>query len=66
MAIKIVQAVREPIMVQEHALHVTAGIGIAIYPINGTDDARELMRKADMAMYAAKEEGRNGYRFYHG
>ena len=43
---------------------VTTSIGIAIYPVDGLDDATGLMKKADMAMYSAKGAGRNGYRFF--
>ena len=42
---------------------VTASMGMAFYPEDGTD-ATELMRLADFAMYAAKEAGRNAYRFF--
>lgn len=61
---KIIGALGQPISVKDHELLITTSIGIAIFPVNGTDDAQELMKKADTAMYAAKEAGRNGYRFY--
>jgi diguanylate cyclase (GGDEF)-like protein len=51
-------------VVGDHHLNVGVSIGIAIYPVDGTDNIQELMKKADMAMYAAKESGRNNYRFY--
>src|SRR4029079_9176861 len=38
-------------------------IGIAMYPANGAD-AQTLTKNADMAMYLAKEDGKNGYRFF--
>lgn len=60
---KILKALSAPFSVRTHELRVSASIGIAVYPVNGTDDAQELMKRADMAMYAAKEAGRNGYRF---
>lgn len=60
---KIIGTLRQPIFVKGHELQITTSIGIAIFPVNGTDDAQELMKKADTAMYAAKEAGRNGYRF---
>jgi len=62
---KIINVINEPVSVQEYNLHITTSIGIAIYPVNGTDDARELMKKADMAMYEVKNEGKNGFKFYH-
>jgi len=61
---KIIDALGQPISVNGHELQITTSIGIAIFPVNGTDDAQELMKKADKAMYAVKEAGRNGYRFY--
>lgn len=44
-------------------LHVTASVGIALYPSDG-DNERELMAHADAAMYHTKENGRNGYTFF--
>jgi EAL domain-containing protein (putative c-di-GMP-specific phosphodiesterase class I) len=46
-----------------HECHTTASIGIAMYPANGAD-AQTLTKNADMAMYLAKEDGKNGYRFF--
>jgi diguanylate cyclase (GGDEF)-like protein len=60
---KIIGTLGQPISVKGHELQITTSIGIAIFPVNGTDDAQELMKKADAAMYEAKEGGRNGYRF---
>jgi diguanylate cyclase (GGDEF)-like protein len=61
---KVIAAFDAPFPVAGQELRVTTSIGIAIYPIDGADDVDELMKKADMAMYRAKEAGRNGYRFY--
>ncbi len=44
-------------------MHITASIGISISPRDG-DDMNELMRRADVAMYWIKENGRNGYKVY--
>jgi diguanylate cyclase (GGDEF)-like protein len=63
-AAKMVNALNEPVAVNEHRMHVTTSIGIAVYPVDGADDVQELMRKADTAMYAAKAQGRNRYCFY--
>lgn len=63
---KILGSLKEPLLVGERQLEVTTSIGISIYPVDGTDDALELMKKADIAMYAAKQAGRNAYRFYGG
>lgn len=50
-----------------HALgtdfYVTASIGIAIYPQHG-EEAEQLLKNADKAMYAVKKNGKNGYRFF--
>jgi EAL domain-containing protein (putative c-di-GMP-specific phosphodiesterase class I) len=48
---------------QGEECRVTASIGISIYPGNGTDE-QTLIKNADIAMYFAKEEGRNNYQFY--
>ncbi len=61
---KIISAVSAPVFVRGHALHTTASIGIAVYPIEGLDNPMDLMKKADIAMYEAKKDGRNGYRVY--
>lgn len=64
---KIIDALGEPVALGtrgEHRIKVSISIGIAIYPIDGTDDVRDLLQKADQAMYAAKAEGRNQFRFY--
>ena len=60
---KILKAMSEPVSVSGHAMHVTASIGIAIFPANA-ENAQELMKKADSAMYSAKKAGRNRYLFY--
>jgi diguanylate cyclase (GGDEF)-like protein/PAS domain S-box-containing protein len=61
---KIIEAIGKPVQVGEHVLNVTMSIGIAIHDVNGTDDAIDLMKKADIAMYTAKQAGRNCYRIY--
>ncbi|MDA8109890.1 MAG: EAL domain-containing protein [Betaproteobacteria bacterium] len=60
---KIVAAFGRPFEVLGRELFVTASIGITVYPEDATE-AAELLRFADAAMYRAKEEGRNTYRFY--
>ena len=56
----------DPIDLNGEVVLISISIGIAIYPIDGIDDARNLLQKADKAMYRAKVEGRNRYRFYGG
>ena len=53
----------QPYVLNNHNLAVTPSIGIAMFPRDGTD-YDELLKKADTAMYRAKDEGRNGYRFF--
>ena len=42
---------------------MTASVGISIYPDDGTDQ-QTLLKNADIAMYRAKEQGKNNYKFY--
>jgi diguanylate cyclase (GGDEF)-like protein len=53
----------QPLQLSGHECHTTASIGIAMYPSNGAD-AQTLTKNADMAMYLAKEDGKNGFRFF--
>ena len=57
---KILRAVQVPVTVGGMQIEVTASIGIALYPVDGTDP-ESLLRNADSAMYRAKESGRNNY-----
>jgi diguanylate cyclase (GGDEF)-like protein/PAS domain S-box-containing protein len=58
---KIVAALSEPFLVEGEEVRVTASLGYALHPDDGID-ARDLLRRADRAMYRAKEEGRNRHR----
>jgi diguanylate cyclase (GGDEF)-like protein/PAS domain S-box-containing protein len=60
---KILLALAAPHHVEQHDLSITASIGIAIYPDDGTD-AETLMKHADFAMLHAKDSGRNNYQFF--
>ena len=60
---KIVEAMKEPIVLGESQLMISTSIGISIYP-QDTDDAEELIRNADLAMYKVKESGRNSFEFF--
>jgi EAL domain-containing protein (putative c-di-GMP-specific phosphodiesterase class I)/ActR/RegA family two-component response regulator len=60
---KIQAAVCQPIHIYEHDLEVTCSIGISVYPRDGVD-VQSLMKNADVAMYRAKDQGRNNFQFY--
>jgi diguanylate cyclase (GGDEF)-like protein len=60
---RIIDSLVAPHAVAHHHLHVTATIGISIYPADG-HDAETLIKCADTAMYHAKESGRNSYRLF--
>jgi len=60
---KIVDGVAPPILLGSQEAFVTPSIGITIYPLD-SDNAETLLKNADTAMYRAKEEGGNGYRFF--
>jgi diguanylate cyclase (GGDEF)-like protein/PAS domain S-box-containing protein len=56
-------AVAETHTLDQRDLHITTSVGVSIYPDDGAN-AETLIRNADMAMYQAKENGRNGYQFF--
>jgi diguanylate cyclase len=53
---KIIAALNRPLIVQDHALHISASIGVALYPQDGKN-SDQLLRHADLAMYQAKKDG---------
>lgn len=60
---KILDSLRVPFRLEDHELLVGASIGISLFPTDGEDTAT-LMRAADIAMYHAKDRGRNNYQFF--
>jgi diguanylate cyclase (GGDEF)-like protein/PAS domain S-box-containing protein len=52
-----------PCRADDHEIALSASAGISVYPEDGTD-ADSLLRNADLAMYRAKQEGKNTYRFF--
>ncbi len=54
---------QEPIKLAKHQLSVTLSIGISLFPDDG-EDYNNLLKHADIAMYEAKNNGKNGYRYY--
>jgi diguanylate cyclase (GGDEF)-like protein len=63
LANEVQRSLAEAFECEGHSLVVTPSIGIALYPSDGTE-IEDLLIKADMAMYRAKEQGRNGHAFY--
>lgn len=63
LAEKLQRAVEQPYAVDDHMLHTSTTIGIAVYPDHG-DDPDQLLRRADLALYHAKECGRNAISFF--
>jgi diguanylate cyclase (GGDEF)-like protein len=57
---RILQVIRKPFVLGRHVLHVTTSAGFAIYPDDG-EDGDDLLKKADSAMYRAKEKGRDNF-----
>lgn len=62
---KLLQAVREPVVLDDHKVQITTSIGIAVYPRDGRD-ADALWENADRAMYHAKAQGRDTYQCFSG
>jgi diguanylate cyclase (GGDEF)-like protein len=59
----IIDALVTPYLIDEQELYITASIGISLYPADGAD-AINLLKNADIAMYRAKELGKNNFQFY--
>lgn len=60
---QILAAVSETVIADGHAMQVTASIGIAVFPVDDVETSH-LLRDADIAMYHAKEAGKNNFQFY--
>jgi len=60
---KVLQSISRPFIAEGQEFHITASIGIAGYPDDGAD-RQQLLRNADVAMYRAKELGKNKFQFY--
>jgi diguanylate cyclase (GGDEF)-like protein len=61
--VKIMERLQEPALADGHELTTSISMGVAIYPDDG-DNFETLLKRADMAMYRAKDAGRNTYRFF--
>ena len=60
---ELLSVLSQPLQLSGHECQTTASIGIAMYPSDGTD-MQTLTKNADIAMYLAKEDGKNGFRFF--
>jgi diguanylate cyclase (GGDEF)-like protein/PAS domain S-box-containing protein len=60
---KVLSALVQPMIIQGQECRVTASIGICMFPSEAQDELA-LMKNADIAMYRAKEDGKNNYKFY--
>lgn len=61
---RVLQAINEPLVIEHHHLRISPSIGIALHPQHGSN-REELLKHADIAMYEAKDNGRNCYRMFH-
>ena len=59
----IIESLKQPFILEKHEVFITTSIGIAMYPTDG-EDQETLVKNADIAMYEAKERGRNNYSFF--
>lgn len=60
---KLLELFSKPIFVKDEMIHITASIGVSLYPLDG-HDPKVLLKNADLAMYRAKENGKNTYQYY--
>ena len=60
---KIIEELKQPVCISGNQIYVTASIGVTLYP-DDAQSADALLKNADQAMYAAKELGRNRFRYY--
>ncbi|OKH89110.1 diguanylate cyclase [Thalassospira sp. TSL5-1] len=63
LASRLIKGLRIPVNIADRDISISASIGISIFP-DGAQNAQDLVRQADTAMYAAKNSGRNGFAFY--
>ena len=60
---KILEEIRRPTRIEGHEIHVSASIGISLFP-DDASDVESLLKNSDMAMYRAKEMGKNAFQFF--
>ncbi len=62
-ACKLLHSLGQPVAISGHSIRTTASMGICLFPDDG-QDTDELLKNADIAMYQAKEAGKNTFQFY--
>ncbi|QXM07270.1 EAL and GGDEF domain-containing protein [Crassaminicella indica] len=60
---RMIRTFSKPFWLNEKEIHITCSIGIAMFPEHG-EDVETLLKNADIAMYQAKESGRNNFKFF--
>ncbi len=60
---RIQKQLMRPWLIQNHPIHISSSVGVALYPDDGTDIVT-LMKHSDIAMYQAKKQGRSQYQFF--
>lgn len=60
----IIESFQKPFFIDNYELYITSCIGISVFPYDG-EDQQGLIKSADVALYRAKERGKNQYRVYH-
>ena len=60
---RLLETISQPCRVDDRELHITCSVGISLYPRDGRSED-VLLKNADVALYRAKDAGRNGYQFY--
>lgn len=63
LAQKLLHELRQPVVIGEHRLMLSASIGVAIYPEDGKE-MDDLIKKSDDALYFAKRQGKDSFRFW--
>jgi diguanylate cyclase (GGDEF)-like protein/PAS domain S-box-containing protein len=60
---RVLSAFRKPVMLRDTPVHITCSIGISLFPDDGRS-VEDLFKKADLALYNAKDKGKDSYSFY--